>query len=53
MLKIIGRTSSANVQKVLWLCEEMGLTYEREDAGLHFGRTRDPDYVEMNPNSLV
>jgi len=53
MLKIIGRSTSANVQKVLWLCDEIGLPYEREDAGLHFGRTRDPDYIAMNPNSTV
>ena len=53
MLKIIGRITSANVMKVLWLCDEMGLAYEREDAGLHFGRTRDPGYVAMNPNSTV
>lgn len=53
MLKMIGRITSANVMKVLWLCDEMGLPYEREDAGLHFGRTRDPDYVAMNPNSTV
>jgi glutathione S-transferase len=53
MLKIIGRATSANVMKVLWLCDEMGLPYEREDAGLHFGRTRDADYIAMNPNSTV
>ncbi len=53
MLKMIGRASSANVQKVLWLCDEIGLPYEREDAGLHYGRTRDPDYIAMNPNSTV
>ena len=53
MLKIIGRASSANVMKVLWLCDEIGLAYEREDAGLHYGRTRDPDMLEMNPNATV
>ncbi len=53
MLKIIGRASSANVQKVLWLCDEIGLPFEREDAGLHYGRTRDADYIAMNPNSTV
>ncbi len=53
MLKMIGRASSANVQKVLWLCDEIGLAYEREDAGLHYGRTRDADYIAMNPNSTV
>jgi hypothetical protein len=27
--------------------------YERVEAGGAFGRVRDPDYVAMNPNSLV
>jgi len=53
MLKMIGRASSANVMKVMWFCDEIGLAYEREDAGLHYGRTRDPDYIAMNPNATV
>lgn len=31
MLKILGRDNSINVRKVLWLCEELNLEYERED----------------------
>ncbi len=53
MLKIWGRTSSANVQKVLWCCEELEIAYERVDAGGPFGGTQDPGYLEMNPNGLV
>ncbi|RAI58630.1 glutathione S-transferase family protein [Roseicella frigidaeris] len=53
MLKIWGRTSSSNVMKVLWLCEELSIEYERIDAGGEYGRTRDPAYLAMNPNSLV
>ena len=34
MLKIWGRNNSVNVQKVLWCCEEMGVKYERIDAGM-------------------
>ena len=33
MLKIWGRTNSINVQKVLWCCGELGLKYDRVDAG--------------------
>ena len=29
MLKIWGRGNSTNVQKVLWLCDELGLDFER------------------------
>lgn len=53
MLKIWGRRNSNNVQKVLWLCEEIGLGYEHEDAGGEFGRTRDPDMLARNPNAVV
>lgn len=53
MLKIWGRTSSSNVMKVLWACEELGIAFERVDAGGAFGRTREADYLAMNPNALV
>ncbi len=53
MLKIWGRTTSSNVMKVLWLCEELGIPYTREDAGGTFGRTTEPFYLAMNPNSRV
>ena len=52
-LKIWGRANSVNVQKVLWCLRELDLAYERIDAGMAFGRTRDPDYLAMNPNSRV
>ena len=44
MLKILGRKTSGNVQKVVWLLEELGQAYEREDYGRQFGNTREPDY---------
>jgi len=53
MLTIWGRANSVNVMKVLWLAEELGVPYTRIDAGGAFGRTRDPDYVAMNPNPSV
>jgi glutathione S-transferase len=53
MLKIWGRTNSVNVKKALWCAEELGLKYERIDAGLQFGVTKTPEYLKMNPNSLV
>jgi glutathione S-transferase len=53
MLKIWGRTNSVNVKKALWCVEELGLKYERVDAGMQFGVTKTPEYLEMNPNSLV
>lgn len=53
MRKLWGRASSSNVMKVLWTLEELGLDYERVDAGGAFGRTREPDYRAMNPMGLV
>jgi glutathione S-transferase len=53
MLKIWGRANSINVQKVLWCCGELGLRYERIDAGNEFGLTKTPEYRALNPNALV
>ncbi len=53
MLKIWGRISSVNVQKVVWAADELGLEYERQDAGGAFGIVQTPEYKAMNPNSLV
>jgi glutathione S-transferase len=53
MLKIWGRNTSSNVQKVIWALAEMKLPFERIDVGGAFGKTKDPAYLAMNPNSLV
>ena len=52
-LTIWGRANSVNVQKVLWCLRELDLAFERIDAGMAFGRNRDPDYLAMNPNGRV
>src|ERR1043165_3638596 len=53
MLKIWGRASSSNVQKVLWCCAELDLPFERLDVGGPFGGNRDAEYLRLNPNGLV
>lgn len=53
MLKILGRKNSGNVQKVLWVCDEIGLKFEREDYGLQYGRNKEPEYLALNPNGTV
>ena len=53
MLKIWGRNNSLNVQKVLLCCTELGLPFERVDAGMAFGIVKTPEYMAMNPNSVV
>ena len=53
MLKIWGRNTSSNVQKVMWASARSKLPFERIDVGGTFGKTKDPFYLAMNPNSLV
>lgn len=53
MLKIWGRVNSINVMKVLWCADELGLRYEREDAGMAYGKVDEAWYRAMNPNGLV
>jgi glutathione S-transferase len=53
MLRIWGNADSVNVQKVLWCCEELGLAYERVDAGRYFGVVDTPAFRALNPNGLV
>jgi glutathione S-transferase len=53
MLKIWGNADSINVQKVLWCCEEIGLAYERIDAGRHYGVVNTAEFRRLNPNGLV
>src|SRR6266511_1613808 len=53
MLKIWGRNTSSNVQKVMWAVGELGLAHERIDIGGAFGKNKEPAYLAMNPNGLV
>jgi glutathione S-transferase len=53
MLKIWGRNTSVNVQKVMWAVGELDLPHERIDLGGSFGKNREPAYLAMNPNGLV
>jgi glutathione S-transferase len=53
MLRILGRLSSVNVQKVVWCADELGLAYERTDVGGAFGGNDQPDYLAKNPNGLI
>jgi glutathione S-transferase len=53
MLKVWGRRSSFNVQKVLWLVGELGLEHEHIPAGGGFGRLDEPAFRAMNPHGRV
>src|SRR6516165_1054712 len=53
MIKIWGRNTSSNVQKVMWAVGEIGLPNERIDIAGPFGQNREPAYLAKNPNGLV
>jgi glutathione S-transferase len=53
MLRILGRTSSINVRKVLWVCEELGIAHSREDWGSGFRSTREAAFLQLNPRALI
>ena len=51
--RILGKASSINVRKVLWTCEELGLSYQQEDWGSGFQSTHTPEFLALNPNAQV
>ncbi|MGN6317749.1 glutathione S-transferase family protein [Trinickia sp.] len=53
MLKILGKASSINVRKVLWVCAELHIPFEREDWGSGFRSTDTAEFLSLNPNGLV
>jgi glutathione S-transferase len=53
MLKVWGRRSSFNVQKVMWLIGELELAHEHIDAGGAFGGLDTPDFLAMNLHGRV
>lgn len=53
MIKVWGRTTSSNVQKVMWTIAELGLQHERVNAGGAYGVVDTAQYTAMNPNQLV
>jgi glutathione S-transferase len=54
MLRILGKSSSINVRKVLWTCAELNILFEREDWGATTTRsTREPEFLALNPNGLI
>jgi glutathione S-transferase len=53
VIKLLGRSTSGNVQKVIFVLEEIGVKYTREDYGRQFNNTQTPEYKKLNPNSKV
>jgi glutathione S-transferase len=53
MIRLLGRATSGNVQKVIFLLEELGVNYIREDYGRQFNNTDTDAYRALNPNMKV
>jgi glutathione S-transferase len=53
MLQILGKSSSINVRKVLWLCAEIDLPFEQEEWGSGFRSTGAAEFLALNPNAMV
>ena len=53
MIEVWGRANSLNVQKVLWCLGELGVQFERYDAGGLYGVNKEPDFLSRNPTGLV
>ncbi len=53
MICLLGRQTSGNVQKVIFMLEEVGLQYVREDYGRQFNNTNTDAYRALNPNMKV
>lgn len=53
MYQLLGRATSGNVQKVIFLLKEINAAYERVDYGRQFENTTTPHYLAMNPTQKV
>ena len=53
MIELLGRATSGNVQKVIFLLEELKLPYERKDYGRQFQNTTTAEYSALNPMQKV
>lgn len=53
-MRILGRTTSLNVRKVLWTADEIGLDYEQEDGWATPAQPATaPAFLALNPNAQV
>jgi glutathione S-transferase len=54
VIKLLGRPTSINVRKVLWLCAELPLQVAHESEWATLSQpTKTPQFQALNPNALV
>ena len=53
MIRLWGRRTSFNVQKVLWLLAELDLPFQHLQAGGVFGGLDAPEFLTLNPHGRI
>lgn len=53
MITLLGKPTSINVRKVLWLCAELKLPVDLQPWGSGHRDTQLPAFLALNPNGLV
>ncbi|MDO9095505.1 MAG: glutathione S-transferase [Rubrivivax sp.] len=53
MITLLGKPTSINVRKVLWLCAELDLPVDLQPWGSGHRDTQLPAFLALNPNGLV
>jgi len=53
VIRLLGRSSSINVRKVLWTLAELGAEYEHEEWGTESLPLQSAAFLALNPNALV
>ncbi len=53
MLTVWGRRSSFNLQKVMWLVDELGIAHQHLEVGGKFGGLDTSEFLAMNPHGKV
>lgn len=53
MLTVLGKPTSINVRKVLWVCSELNLPCELQPWGSGVRSPETPEFRALNPNAMV
>lgn len=53
MFTVYGRANSINVRKVLWMLDEVGQSYTRQDWGRGYRPTSEPEFMAVSSFGVV
>ena len=53
MLRVLGKSTSINVRKVLWTCAVIGIDVTPEPWGSGHQSCSEPEFMALNPNAMV